>query len=62
MVGRGFPYMIFHLYDAEGGFADIPANYWLKRSQLYKIISDAVVKGNISVNNKTAKKIGISES
>ena len=57
MHGRGWPTIQFHLYDADGGFADFPANCWTNQQTLLNAIKQAISNQHISVNKKTATKL-----
>jgi hypothetical protein len=51
--------MAWHLYDADGGSATFPANWWADRHQVAMSLSSAVTKQGIPVNRRTAKKLGL---
>jgi hypothetical protein len=57
LYGRGWPIMQFHLYDADGGFADFPANCWTNQKILFDAIKQAISNQHISINKKTATKL-----
>jgi hypothetical protein len=56
---RSIPMMVFHIYDANGGNATFPANEWSDRQKLYACLASAVTAKHVTVNYKTAKKLGL---
>lgn len=56
---KSLPYMGFHLYDAQGGYLNISANEWWRRNEVYQLLKDAVLANNVSINEKTRKKLNI---
>lgn len=57
----GWPsvHYVFHLYDSSGGYVTLPANYWRHRKDLCNLIANSVRNKKVSVNAKTAHKLGI---
>lgn len=54
---RSVPFYIYHLYDAEGDYLNVPANIWPKTVKLSLILSKSVQKNGVVVNDRTAQKL-----
>jgi hypothetical protein len=52
-----YPYWVFHLYDASGGFVNFPASIWIHRRRLRERLKEAVITNGVTVNARTSKKL-----
>jgi|SRR5581483_3726585 len=53
------PHWVIHLYDSSGGYATFSANIWFHKQRLYSRIRQGIETSHLSVDHKTAKRLGL---